>query len=64
MNFKDKKIIITGSTGGIGGDIVKAFTNHGCKIIATGTNEEKLSKIKEKYGSVITKKLNYKITVP
>ena len=56
MNFKDKKILITGATGGIGGDIVNAFSNNGSKIIATGTNEEKLKKIKEKYKNVITKK--------
>ena len=25
MNFKGKKILVTGATGGIGGDIVKKF---------------------------------------
>ena len=43
MNLKDKKVIITGATGGIGKSLVKKFSDYGAKILATGTKEEKLS---------------------
>ena len=42
MNLKNKKILITGATGGIGNCIVEKFNNLGSLILATGTNEEKL----------------------
>ena len=42
MNLKNKKIIITGATGGIGNSLVKKFADNGSIILATGTNEEKL----------------------
>ena len=41
MNFKNKKILITGATGGIGNCLVEKFYKLESKIIATGTNEEK-----------------------
>ena len=40
MNLKNKKVLITGATGGIGYSLVERFHNLGSKIIATGTNEE------------------------
>jgi 3-oxoacyl-[acyl-carrier protein] reductase len=49
MNLKNKKIIITGATGGIGYSLVKKFSNLGCTILATGTNEEKLDKLKKEF---------------
>ena len=52
MNLKDKKIVITGATGGIGGSLIKKFSNFQSKIIATGTNEEKLEKIKKDFSEV------------
>ena len=48
MNLKDKKILITGATGGIGHSLVEKFNFYGAKIIASGTNEEKLIKLKKK----------------
>ena len=47
MNLKNKKVIITGATGGIGNSLVKKFSDSESKILATGTNEEKLNKLKE-----------------
>ena len=44
MNLKNKKVLITGATGGIGNSLVKKFESFGSKIIASGTNEEKLNK--------------------
>ena len=48
MNLKNKKILITGATGGIGNSLVAKFDNLGAKIIASGTNEEKLDNLKKK----------------
>ena len=56
MNLKDKKILITGATGGIGNSLVQKFYNLGSSIVATGTNEEKLDKLKKKYPKIIVKK--------
>ncbi len=52
MNLKNKKILITGATGGIGNCLVEKFMNQGSIVVATGTNEEKLKKIKTKFSSV------------
>ena len=41
INFKNKKILITGSTGGIGAALVKKFISLGGKVLATGTKSEK-----------------------
>ena len=42
MNLKNKKILITGATGGIGNCLVEKFYSLKSEIVATGTNEEKL----------------------
>ena len=49
MNLENKKILITGATGGIGNSLVEKFNNYKSKILATGTNEEKLESLKKKY---------------
>ena len=56
MNLKNKKILITGATGGIGKSLIKKFNDFGCSIIATGTNEQKLNDIKKNYPNVIVEK--------
>ena len=55
MNFKNKNIIITGATGGIGNSLVKKFVELEGNIIATGTNLEKLENLKKLYPSIKTK---------
>ena len=52
INFDKKKIIITGATGGIGNELVKKFISLKGDVLATGTNEEKLEKLKKNYPSV------------
>ena len=47
MNLKNKKVLITGATGGIGNSLVEKFNTLGAKIIATGTNQEKLNLLKK-----------------
>ena len=44
MNLKNKKILITGSTGGIGKSLIEKFHSLGGIIAATGTNDEKLKR--------------------
>ena len=56
MNLKNKKILITGATGGIGNCIVEKFNNLGSLILATGTNEEKLDNLKKKYSNINVEK--------
>ncbi len=60
MNLKDKKVLITGSTGGIGYNLVKTFSDLGAIILATGTNKEKLDKLKSEFKNIKIKqfKLN------
>ena len=47
MNLNNKKVLITGATGGIGKNIVENFLSLGAKIVASGTNEEKLNNLKK-----------------
>ena len=52
MNLKDKKVLITGATGGIGKSLVKKFNDFGSKIIASGTKDEKLRSLKNEYENI------------
>ena len=52
INLKDKKIIVTGASGGIGNSIVEKLSNSGAKILATGTKIEKLEELKSKYKNI------------
>ena len=56
MNLKNKKILITGATGGIGNSLVKKFNDLELKIVATGTNEQKLEKLKKNFENIHTEK--------
>ena len=56
MNLKNKKVLITGATGGIGNSLVDKFYNLGSSIIATGTNDEKLNNLKNKYPNIFIEK--------
>jgi 3-oxoacyl-[acyl-carrier protein] reductase len=56
MNLKNKKILITGATGGIGNCLIEKFYNLGSTILATGTNEEKLDNLKNKFTNIQIKK--------
>ena len=53
INLKNKKVIITGATGGIGNSIIEKFYSEGAKVLGTGTNEEKLSKLKDDFNGII-----------
>jgi 3-oxoacyl-[acyl-carrier protein] reductase len=58
MNLKNKKVIITGATGGIGNSLVKKFSDNGSIILATGTKEEKLNDLKKKFNNIQVEKFN------
>jgi 3-oxoacyl-[acyl-carrier protein] reductase len=52
MNLNNKKVLITGATGGIGNALVEKFHQLGANIVASGTNEEKLSDLKKKFSGI------------
>ncbi len=45
LKLKDKVVMITGSTGGVGEAMVKAFAAEGCKLAISSTRQEKLDKM-------------------
>ncbi len=51
-DLKNNNIIITGATGGIGNAIIEKFYEHGANILASGTNKEKLQKLKNKFQNI------------
>ena len=55
INFKNKKILITGASGGIGSELVKKFDLLGGSILGSGTKTEKLDnlKMKKKKGIIL-----------
>ena len=58
ISFKNKKILITGASGGIGNELVKKFVSLGGDVLGTGTNTEKLNSIKKKYPDIKVKKFD------
>ena len=58
MSFKNKKILITGGTGGIGNALVKKFVDLEGTVLATGTKIEKLNDIKKKFPKILVKKFD------
>ena len=57
-DLKDKSIIVTGASGGIGNSIVQKFSELGANILATGTRQEKLEEIKKNFQNVKTLKFD------
>jgi len=58
ISFKNKKILITGATGGIGKELIKKFTSLGGDVLGSGTKTEKLDKIKKEYPDIKVKKFD------
>tara|TARA_A100001011_G_scaffold17348_1_gene18001 strand:- start:354 stop:1085 length:732 start_codon:yes stop_codon:yes gene_type:complete len=58
MDFKGKKILVTGATGGIGGAIVKKFLSLNASVLGTGTNLEKLNLLKNEFPSLLTEQFD------
>ena len=51
-NLKNKNIIVTGASGGIGSSIVEKLYESGANILATGTKIEKLEELKKKFNNI------------
>ena len=58
INFKNKNILITGASGGIGTALVKKFVSLGANILGSGTKTEKLELIKKQYPNIKVKKFD------
>lgn len=58
IDLKNKNIIVTGASGGIGNSIVEKLNLSGANILATGTREEKLKELKEKFNDIKTLKFD------
>ena len=52
MSVNKKNIIVTGASGGIGNSIVEKLYAEGANILATGTREEKLNDLKNKFKEI------------
>ena len=52
IDFNNKKILITGATGGIGKALVKKFTSLEGNVLATGTKSEKLDLLKKEFPEI------------
>ena len=52
MNLKNKKVLITGATGGIGNSLVEKFNSLGAIVVASGTNEEKLNNLQKQFSNI------------
>ncbi len=51
-DLKDKKIIVTGASGGIGNAIIKKLSEVGANILASGTRIEKLEELKKNFKNI------------
>ena len=52
INLKNKNIIVTGASGGIGNSIVETLVDSGANILASGTRVEKLEELKSKFNNI------------
>jgi len=51
-SLKNKNIIVTGASGGIGNSIVEKLYEQGANVLATGTRLEKLEELKVKFDNI------------
>ena len=58
IDLKNLNIILTGATGVIGNSILDKLVLGGSNILATGTNDERLNKIRDKHENIKTLKFD------
>ena len=58
ISFKNKRILITGASGGIGNELIKKFTSLGGNVLGTGTTTEKLDILKKNFSDIKVKKFD------
>ena len=51
-SLKNKNIIVTGASGGIGSSIVEKLCDNSANVLATGTKIEKLEELKKKFKNI------------
>ena len=51
-DLKNKNVIVTGASGGIGHSIVKRLYDSGANILASGTRIEKLDELKKNFENI------------
>ena len=47
MNLKDKRVLITGATGGIGYALCLSLVEAGCNLVLIGRNRQKIQQLIE-----------------
>ena len=57
-DLKNKNIIVTGATGGIGNSIIKKLHGIGVNVLASGTRVEKLEELKKNFNNIKTLKFD------
>ncbi len=58
IDLKDKNIIVTGASGGIGNSIVEKLVESGANVLASGTKVEKLEELKSKFNKIKIQKFD------
>ena len=58
INFKNKNILITGASGGIGSELVKKFVSLEGNVLGSGTKTEKLDILKKNFPKIKVKKFD------
>jgi len=58
IEFKNKNILITGATGGIGNELVKKFVSLGGNVLGAGTKTDKLDELKKQHSNIKVKKFD------
>ena len=57
-DLENKKIIVTGASGGIGNSIVEKLNECGVNVLASGTKVERLDELKNKFNKIKTLKFD------
>jgi len=58
IESKNKNILITGATGGIGNELVKKFVSLGGNVLGAGTKTDKLDELKKQHSNIKVKKFD------
>ncbi len=57
MQFKDKVVVVTGSSRGIGKEIALAFAKEGASVVVSGRSADSLEKVTKEIDNLGTKSL-------
>jgi short-subunit dehydrogenase len=51
MNLADRRVLVTGASGGLGGSIARDLAGRGCQVVASGRNAEALDRLVDELGA-------------